>query len=240
MQITIYGAFALLVMLLAGSAKAASPPGWVLISERNDIRVYVHANADSRLKTFRGVTRFKLADEYAMVALLNDYDAYPDWLHFVDSARELSRAGPRLRNMRFTTLLPWPLADREAVLESRVSQSVTDAGGSTVTVTLSNRPDRLPPNQDYIRFPALDGTLLFVRVPGDQVEVTYQLTLDAGGYIPAWLVNVLLRDAPYFTLERLRRVVHRPEYQGHYYPYLDLNGPGRPEEIEPRPPNTEN
>ena len=31
------------------------------------------------------------------------------------------------------------------------------------------------------------------------------------------------------NMERLRRVVHRAEYQGHYYDWLDLRGPGRPE-----------
>lgn len=80
-------------MLLADTVVAARP-GWTLVSERNDIRVYMRDNRDSRLKTFRGVTRFALADEYAMVALLNDYTAYPDWLHFVDSARELTEPQP--------------------------------------------------------------------------------------------------------------------------------------------------
>nr|MCS5564183.1 hypothetical protein [Oleiphilaceae bacterium] len=182
---------------------------------------------ESRLKTFRGVTRFTLSDEYSLVALLNDYPSYPKWLHFVDSAEEFNRVSPLDRSLRFTTQLPWPLADREAVLRAKVTQTLTEDEES-VMVDLINRPDALPPNNEYIRFPEMTGKLGFVRLGNQRVEMTYELILDPGGYIPAWIANILLRDAPYFTLERLRRIVSKPEYQNHYYDYLDLRGPGRP------------
>jgi len=220
----------LAALLLAGRSPADDGT-WKLVSDRNGIQVYMQHGDRGALKTFRGVTRFPLADEYAMVALLNDYQAYPDWLHFVDGARELGRSNERVRQLHFTTLLPWPLADREAVLQSRVIQSA-DPASEEVVVDLSNRPDLLPPDPDYVRFPQMEGMLRFRRVASGQVEVVYQLEMDPGGYIPAWLVNILLRDAPYFTLERLRRVVHHAEYQGHYYDWLDLRGPGRPETAE--------
>jgi hypothetical protein len=220
----------LVAALLAGRLHANNG-AWQLVSDRNGIQVYMQPGDQTPLKTFRGVTRFPLADEYAMVALLNDYYAYPDWLHFVDSARELGRSNEQVRQLHVTTLLPWPLADREAVLQTRVIQGDGPAG-KEVVVDLSNRPDLLPPNPDYVRFPHMEGMLRFRRVAQEEVEVVYQLEMNPGGYIPAWLANILLRDAPYFTLERLRRVVHRAEYQGHYYDWLDLRGPGRPEPVK--------
>lgn len=223
------------LVLLAASMLTGRLPAetrdWQLVSDRNGIQVYMQHGDQSPLKTFRGVTRFPLTDEYALVALLNDYPSYPDWLHFVDSARELSRTSERVRQLHFTTMLPWPLADREAVLQSRVIQS-SDPASEEVVVDLSNRPELLPPDPDYLRFPHMEGMLRFRRVAPGQVEVVYQLEMDPGGYIPAWLANILLRDAPYFTLERLRRVVHRSEYRGHYYDWLQLRGPGRPEPLK--------
>ena len=200
---------------------------WRLISNRDGIRVYTRDNPGTPLKSFRGVTRFRLHDEYALAAVLNDYADYPDWLHFVDGARELSRHGPLDRLLRFTTLLPWPLEDREAVLKCRVRQEPGPNGGRVVA-RLINRPRALPPNPHYIRFRTLRGKLAFRNLGDDLVRVTYQVTLDPGGYIPDWLTNILMRDAPYFTLERLRREVHRPRYRNRYYSYLNLRGPGRP------------
>ncbi len=101
-------------------------------------------------------------------------------------------------------------------------------------ITLINQPDALPPNNNYIRFPEMTGLLGFTRLGNHEVEMTYELILDPGGYIPAWIANILLRDAPYFTLERLRRIVNKPEYQNHYYDYIDLHGPGRPADASPQ------
>lgn len=222
----------LLCLALATPTHAEAPlsdldDSWRLVSDRNDIRVYMRHRDESRLKTFRGITRIQLADPHALAAVLNDYDTYPRWLHFVNSAEEIRRDSDLLRYLRFTTLLPWPLANREAVLQTKVLPFLS-APEPYLEVHLTNAPEQLPVNDRYLRFPEIEG-LFGVRDVGDNhLEVTYQLVLDPGGYIPAWLANILLRDAPYFTLERLRRIVHRPEYQNHYYPYSDLHGEGPP------------
>src|SRR5690606_2173557 len=177
-------------------------PDWKLISDRSDIQVYWRHREESRLKTFRGVTRFALADEYALAGVLNDYKNMPKWLHFVDDASEISRDGPLLRNLRFGTHLPWPLADREAVLQVDVQQKLTPEE-ETVTMAPSNRPRLSPPDPDYVRFVEMQGVFKMRRLAEDMVEVTYDLVLDPGRYMPAWLVNLPMRDAPYFTLARL-------------------------------------
>jgi hypothetical protein len=230
---------ALLLALAASALTHASisddpelDPAWKLITDRNGIQVYMRHRDDSRLKTFRGVTRIRLSDEYALAALMEDYPSYPRWLHFIDGATEFRRDGPLLRYLRFTTQLPWPLNDREAVLQARVSTVITPELES-ITVYLDNRPNMLPPTDRYVRFPEMEGIFQITRLADDEAQVIYQLVLDPGGYIPAWLANVLLRDAPYFTLERLRRIITRPEYQNRYFDYVELRGPGRPGNLLP-------
>ena len=205
-------------------------PDWKLISDRNDIQVYMRHRENSRLKTFRGVTQIELTDEYALSGLLNDYENMPKWLHFVDSAVEFDRDGPLLRYMRFGTHLPWPLADREAVLQVDVQQKLTPEE-EAVTMKLTNRPELLPDDPAYVRFPEMIGVFKLRRLGNNLVEITYELVLDPGGYIPTWLANLLLRDAPYFTLERLRRIIKSPEYQNLYDDYIELRGPGRPKDL---------
>lgn len=237
----------LLVLTLAGQAFAdantstagadtstLSNAGWKLVSDRDGIQVYMRRSNDgSRLKTFRGVTVVKLADQYTMAAILNDYASYPKWLHFVDSATELSRKSPVLRYLRFTTLLPWPLNDRDAVVEARVVQTHLPPL-SDVSIYLDGRPDLIPKAKGYVRFPEMRGVFrIRTLAQPDRQEITYQLTLDPGGYIPIWLTNILLRDAPYFTLLRLRQIMKDPKYHDKYYDYLDLLGPGRPANAHP-------
>lgn len=233
------GLFAILLAVLLPTAATAGltddpelDPSWKLITDRNDIQVYRRHRDNSRLKTFRGVTRITLEDEYALGALMEDYDSYPRWLHFVDGAEEFHRDGPLLRFLRFTTKLPWPVSDREAILQVRVDQTISPEFEG-VTIYLDNRPALLPKNDRYVRFPEMEGIFQVQRLANNQAEVVYQLVLDPGGYIPAWLANMMLRDAPYFTLERMRRIITRDQYQNQFFDYAELRGPGRPEDLLP-------
>lgn len=226
--------FLLFTSLLAQADEPVAPESdWKLITDRNGIQVYMSHRDDSRLKTFRGVTRIRITDEYSVTALLEDYPNMPRWLHFIDHVEEVGRDGPLRRQLRFATSLPWPVADREALLYAYVQQSVTPEQ-EVVSVHLENAYDLLPLNRRYVRFPELQGLFSMKRLnQNNEVEVTYQVVMDPGGYIPAWLSNMLLRDAPYFTLERMRRMLARTEYHNTYLPYIQLFGPGRPADAEP-------
>ncbi|MGB1221341.1 MAG: hypothetical protein ACPG43_07365, partial [Alcanivoracaceae bacterium] len=124
----------LLVVLLAWlpGSLLAQPPEWKLITDRRDIKVYIGADPQARLKTFRGVTTMELPDEYAMLALYNDIEAFPRWLHMIDEAELLGERSPLDRDLRFTIKLPWPLSDREVVLNSKLVQ-VNEIGNESVT-----------------------------------------------------------------------------------------------------------
>lgn len=209
----------LATLLLAGHATAAEAP-WRLVSDKNGIQVYMRHDDSARIKTFRGVTRFKVQNLNAMSGVLNDTPNMPRWMHFISQATELRRTDYLNREYQFLTRMPWPLADREAVVRLLVRQDPKDKG---VTVHVINAPTLLPPNDNYVRIPQMNGRFAFVPTGVEkEVEVTYELILDPGGYVPAWIANIVLKDTPYFTLERLRRVVERPEYQGWKEPVLDL------------------
>lgn len=213
--------WSLLLLLTCGLAQAApEAQQWRLVSDKNGIQVYMKHNDDSRLKTFRGVTRFSVDRLDTISGVLNDTPNMPRWMHFISHAKEIRRSDYLNREYQFLTSLPWPLADREAVVKLLVRQ---DEKTQAVTVHVINSPTLLPPNANYIRMPEMQGRFAFAPTgKGKEVEVTYELILDPGGYIPAWIANIVLKDTPYFTLERLRRVVERPEYQKWEEEVLDL------------------
>lgn len=219
-------------LFAAPVAAAPSDDDWKLITDRNGIQVYRELDDESPLKTFRGVTRMELPDEYAMLALYNDVDAFPKWLHMIDEAQELGRKGPLDRNLRFQINLLWPVKDREVLLNARQIH-VVEPGAEYVTTLLKSRSGLAPENDDYIRIPELDGLFKLERVEPGVVEVTFQVRMELGGYIPNWIVNMAMSDQPYFTLLKLRRIVLKQQYANRYYDYLDLFGPGRPPGMTP-------
>jgi hypothetical protein len=229
---------AALPALAATAADATAPPqdglepAWKLVSDRKGIRVYTRHTEHSRLHTFRGITRFTLADEYAFVAVLNDYASYPRWMHFVSAIKETSRESPLQRQCHLTTALPWPLADRDAVLQVNATQ-VMSPQQEALIVRLHSVAG--PAQAGYLRMREMRGELSFRRLGNNEVEVIFEMYIDPAGYIPGWLVHVLAKDVPYFTLSRLREYVLRPQYQSTYAAYVDLRGPGRPPALPPAP-----
>jgi hypothetical protein len=229
MKLFVYWVFLCLALVASPAPAEALGDDWKKITDRDGIRVYKKHDDDSRLKTFRGVTRMELPDEYAMLALYNDTNAFTRWLHMVSEAEDISRVSPLDRNYRFVISLPWPLKDREIILNAEL-EHLTERGREQVTAWLNERPGLTPLNEDYVRVPQFNGLFRLRRVSPGMVEVTYQAVMDLDGYIPTWLVNMAMRDVPYFTLQKLRKMVFREQYQGHYYDYLELFGPGRPDD----------
>lgn len=198
------------LLLWAGLAAAATPAaaGWKLVSERNGITVYRQEDGTARIKTFRGVTRFPIGNPASLEALLNDYSAIPRWMHFISSGTETARKNYLDRTLRFTTELPWPLSDRDVVTRLTVVQE-----GNNVRIAAIDDPSA-PRDPDYVRIPDLNGRFdfrFFTAVK--EVEVTYEIVLDPGGNIPVWASNIVLKDTPYFTLLKLRRIIQEPRYQ---------------------------
>lgn len=215
----------LLALFLAVTAtpSAAAGGGWRLVKDKGGIQVYMRHTDDSKIKTFRGVTQFDVKNASSLVALFNDYPAMPRWAHFISSAQEINRKSPLERNLRFTTSLPWPLSDREALVHATVTQ---DPATYDVHIALENAPSLLPPDPDFVRFPWFRGRFDVNVITATRVEAIYEVEIDPGGYIPAWMANILAQDAPYFTLDKLRRIHQRPEYQGKSFDYLRYPAPG--------------
>lgn len=202
---------------------------WRQITDRNGIQVSVNFDADSRLKQFRGVTIMSLSDEYSMLALYNDIEAFPRWLHLISEASLIQERSMLDRDLRFLIKMPWPVSDREVLLKATLDH-VTREDNESVTAYLRGTPDLLPLNDDYVRVPEINGIFSFHRLSPGKVKVTYQISIALGGYLPNWLVNLTTRDIPYFTLEKLRRIVVTEPYKNQYYPELNLFGPGRPDD----------
>ncbi len=208
------------IVLAVFAVNASAADAWRLVSDKNGIQVYMRHTDDSRIKTFRGVTRMKLDNLHALSGVLNDTPNMPRWMHFISNTREIRRSDYLNREYQFLTSLPWPLADREAVVQLLVRQDPESKG---ITVHVVNAPKLLPPAPEYIRIPQMQGRFAFMPTGNPkEVEITYEIIMDPGGYIPAWIANIVLKDVPYFTLEKLRRVVVRPEYQSWRDPVITM------------------
>ena len=206
------GAVALWLLACASAPALAEDDAnaWQLITDRDNIQVFRRENDDSRMRSFRGVTVMPVEDFAAIGTQLNDYEFIANWMHMVSEITEISRRTQQDRNVHVTTFLPWPVSNRDVTLRILLEQSRDD---HAVNVRYRALEDQQPPTPGYVRMPEMTGHLRFEPLSPPYVRVTFEVVVDPGGFIPAWLGNVILRDIPYFSLQRLGRMINQPAYQ---------------------------
>lgn len=210
---------ALLLLPVQVFSQQFSDDDWRLVTDRDGIQVFMAHGDDSRIKTFRGVTNLELDDFMALGPQIDDYEFIASWMHMVSSIEEVGRRDPMNRDLYVTTRLPWPVNDRDAPLRLEMWQSEAD---HSLIVRYYYEDDFIPVSEDYVRMPEMRGQITFEPLTPPVVRMTFEVVVDPGGYIPAWLANMILRDIPFFSMRRYRRVVNDDRFKGIEHDYYDL------------------
>src|SRR6218665_1930136 len=136
------------VFLLARPAMAAD---WQLAVDSHDVRVWTRTIPDYPIREIRAETTVK-STLNGLVALLMDTDSAARWIYRTDRIDLLKRddaSGSFL--IHIMTDFPWPLTDRDAVVEGRITQDASSGmiAVSSHAVTVS----AYPATKDFVRMP---------------------------------------------------------------------------------------
>ncbi|UVE19741.1 START domain-containing protein [Pseudomonas sp. LS44] len=185
-----------LSMLMGATAQAED---WQLAKDENGIKVYLSSVPGSKYKAYRGVVEIK-ANVKTINALQEDVVGSCSWIHACAEMKLLKRQGNEA--WTYSTIeMPWPVTGRDLVLHVQGGQ----AADGTVVRQLKADPNFVPPVKGQIRVPKLVGEWRVVPKGNDVTEVTYQVQTEPGGSIPSWLANSFVVDAPFNTLDALRK-----------------------------------
>jgi hypothetical protein len=177
--------------------------------EKNGVKVFTRKIEGSALKEFKGVTAIKTSLT-SLVALMDDTDAYTQWLHEVNYAKLIQKINYFERITHTVIHAPWPVSDRDTVTYSKIVQ---DPKSKIITIYLKGMPDKIPPQSGKVRVPSLKGFWQFIPNKNGYVTVIYQVHSEPGGSIPDAIANSTTTDIPYNTLLNMHRVVKAEKYQ---------------------------
>lgn len=202
---------ALCLGFLAGSLPATGRAGdWEIVAETVGIVVSQRMVEGRRYPQLRAQGEVRgTADE--ILAVLLDVPAYRQWVPDCAEATTLRRTGAWRRLIYTRTELPWPILDREAIID----QEVFFVRASTlVKVEFRAVPaPEVPRAGGTIRTNFAEGVYTIEALDADRSRVTYQVEADPGGAVPGWLVRMQSRRNPLETLAGLRRRLE--EVRGH-------------------------
>lgn len=193
----------------SSASDASAPvvePGWTLVVEEHGIVVSSQPSERSALPVFRGVGRVE-APLLEVLAVVTDAARHHEWIFSCSDSALVAQTSEASGIVYNRTDAPWPVPDRDVVLDSRVE--VLD-GEREVIVRFSAtaHPER-PPLDGVVRMPYLQGHYHLWAEDDTHTRVEYQVDSDPGGTLPTWLATRGTRDMPVETLRALRTQLAR-------------------------------
>ncbi len=140
---------------------------------------------------------------FRVLAILADFDHHCEWMHGCKQARLLKTFDRYHRLSYNRTEAPWPVSDRDVVLDSQVK---VDPEKHRVTIHFKGVSNPLKPEvEDVVRMVRLRGYYRLTALGPNKTEVQYQVDADPGGSLPDWVVRAASEDLPLNTLTNLRK-----------------------------------
>lgn len=210
-----------ILLFFTNSAFMASPETpWRLERNEQNILVYSRNSPNSSFKEIKVETNFN-APLSVIVALLKDISAFPSWVYKCETAHVVKHQDHKEMIYYQKSDVPWPVSDRDMVVQSRFRQ---DPATKIVYFNSVAMPDILPLKADIVRIRKFKGSWTLTPIADGTVNVEYQIGIDPGGSLPAWMVNMASTEGPLITTQNLKKVVKQPKYQQARLTYIqELN-----------------
>ena len=197
-----------LLLLVSVVSQAAE---WELARDRNGIKVWTRNEPGYPIRAFKAVTPVD-SSLSGLVSLIMDTDHVSEWAYRILGVNVLTRDDDAATFVIYTkTDFPWPLSNRDVVLAGQIAQ---DEKTKLVTIRSRSTPaGQYPEQPGFLRMPDMVGDWIFRPLGAGKVEVTMIGRANPSGNIPFGVVNLIIHETPYRTLQGLRQVIGADRYQ---------------------------
>ena len=204
-----------LILLLLGhisvKAEEKAPDNlWKEERAKDGIVVYTRKVAGSKHKAVRAEMTIP-ASLNALVGLIRDTSSCSEFASLCKEARELEVVSETELYVYSYNDIPWPVSDRDAVSHVVWSQDPMSLAVEMEALFIEGMVPALP---RAVRITSGVTRWFFTPAPvgSAQVEVVSEAHIDPMGPTPAWLINILLVEAPIDTMKNIRRIIGSGKY----------------------------
>lgn len=192
--------FKTMVFFFLISNGAFSQSDWKLEKNENQVQVYTRTVSGSKIKEFKAKTFLK-ANINKVEDLLLNFNKYVNWVDGCIQAKLIKKTDTNKFLYYLELSAPWPIKNREVVLEGTFSKSTN----GTVFFEIKNTNTALKENNDHVRMPKFNAIWTISTKEDGVLEIVQQVHAEPGGSIPSWLANSKVTDGPLATFINLRK-----------------------------------
>ncbi|MBN2297586.1 MAG: START domain-containing protein [Deltaproteobacteria bacterium] len=183
--------------------------GWKPAKHGDGIQVYTRPSQDSPSDEFLGVTDVN-APMKVILEVFKDTPSFPHWYGFCRDIRLINRMSDTHEIIYFILATPWPVSDRDMVIDVIIDKHIEE--GVAIISMNALKEEIVPVQEKYVRMTRLIGRATLTKIDENSTHVTYTVSSDPAGYIPAAISNMLAKDQPYLTLKGLKEMVKNDKY----------------------------
>lgn len=188
---------------------------WQQKKNKEGIAIYTSSVEDSAFKAVRGEMVVK-ASVKALVALVEDLEACPDWAAFCKEARVEKRVSDNESYAYIYNDIPFPVTDRDVY-----THVVWSRNAETKRVTMTSTANEGgTPKSKAVRIKKAVSQWHFTPQEDGTTKVENFAHIDPDGPTPAWVTNLMLVDSPYKSMSKMREIVENGGYADSEVPFL--------------------
>ncbi|MGC4021097.1 MAG: START domain-containing protein [Cyclobacteriaceae bacterium] len=174
-----------------------------LRKNQDSIKVYTCNTDTSKFKSIKAEANVNTSLDKLEKFLL-DFPNYKNWQFNTIESRSLKKIADT-EFIYYTQIeAPWPVNDRDMVVRFILVRS-----NKQLIVTANSESNILENKKDIVRVPASRSKWTITEVSENRVSIKYEIQIDPGGNIPAWLVNWMCANAPYQSFKKLRELLEK-------------------------------
>ncbi len=175
---------------------------WCLVEQEANIKIFTRLSDSTNLKELRILVEMT-GDVDTLRYIINDANNFGDWVYKCSKSAPLEVPDGYQSAYVATTDFPFPLTDRELVA---ISKQWIDDEGRFITYGVSAH-EYIPPNEDMVRISHYESKWQIEKLEDNKIFIDYQSSVDPGGRIPNWVVNLAITTGPLKTFTMLSKLV---------------------------------
>ncbi len=185
---------------------AASASDWNFLAKKDGVSTWSQSVPGTKLLGFRGEAHLDVSATDLVSTMLSP-EKVSDWVDLLSEHRVVDGGNTQVQVIYQRYATPWPIADRDYVIERRVTQH-PELGRTTVTMRSTTHPGA-PEVQGVVRAYVSQSYFSFTSLPDGSTQVEVEAFTDPKGAVPMWLVNLVQKNWARNSINALARIATR-------------------------------
>ncbi len=211
------GFIAAILGLSLGFSIVNTEPAWVLIKEKEGVKIYQRDIPNSNLKQMRMISTIKGNSLSSFAALFQDLENYDEWVYSCLESKLLKKLAENEIIYYINSDFPWPLDDRDFVLKNTLSQDPNTLALHSKSVAFNNF---YGVKSGIIRVKVFDAEWVITPMGNGKFGLVYTFSTDPAGDIPTWMINSFMDVGPLQTLKGMERYAQSAKYTNAKFSFI--------------------